>query len=227
MASVLISGANRGLGLEFARQYAEAGWGVFATCRSPATASELRRLPGNVSIYPLDVRDKPAVDALGRDLTGIALDLVIANAGVSGDYRMPPEAVDRAAWDEVIAVNIFGALALATTFKAHLLRGAGRKLVAISSLMGSITRNDMGSQYVYRASKAGLNAVWKSLSVDWQSIGLTCFVIRPGLVRTALSDFRGELEPPESVRGMRDVIDRATHEQNGRFLSYDGEEIPW
>jgi NAD(P)-dependent dehydrogenase (short-subunit alcohol dehydrogenase family) len=227
MASVLISGASRGLGLEFARQYAAAGWRVFATCREPARADELKRVGGAVSLHALDVRRKADVERLASELGGTALDVVIANAGIYGDHAMAPEAIDRSAWDEVVAVNTFGALSLATAFKEHLLAGGMRKLVAMSSLMASIARNDAGGQYVYRASKAALNALWKSLAVDWRALGLICLVIRPGFVRTAFTDYRGDLDPPESVAGMRAMIERATIADSGRFLSYDGEEIPW
>jgi NAD(P)-dependent dehydrogenase (short-subunit alcohol dehydrogenase family) len=227
MASVLISGASRGLGLEFARQYTAAGWRVYATCRRPAQADELNRLDGDISVHALDVARKDDVETLARSFDGRPLDVVIANAGVYGDHGMAPEAIDRPAWDEVVAVNTFGALALATAFKRHLLAGGTKKLVAISSLMASIARNDAGGQYVYRASKAALNALWRSLAVDWRALGLICLVVRPGFVRTAFTGYRGDLDPPESVGGMRAVIDRATIDDSGRFLSYDGEEIPW
>lgn len=227
MPSVLITGASRGLGLEFARQYAAAGWRVYATCRSPAAAADLQALTGTVSIHTLNVADKTSLESLAHELADVPLDMAIANAGVYGDYTSPPETIDHAAWEEVIAVNTFGALATATTFKPHLLKGRHKKLIAITSLMASIGRNDMGGQYVYRASKAALNALWKTLAIDWRGLGLICLLIRPGMVRTELTGFRGDLDPPESVSGMRAIIDRATSAESGKFLSYDGTELPW
>ena len=225
--TVLISGASRGIGAEFVHQYAAAGWRVHAGCRHPEDAAALGGLGEDVVLHTLQVDDKASIDRLARELKGEPIDLLIANAGVSGPRAMAPEAVDRESWIEVLQVNAIAPLALAGAFRPHLEKGKGRKAVAISSRLGSMAANDSGGLYAYRSSKAALNAVWRSLSVDWQAPGIACLVLHPGWVRTDMGGPRADISPEESVAGMRRVIDRPGAETNGRFFSWDGAEIPW
>lgn len=227
MPSVLISGANRGIGLEFARQYAADGWRVHATARDPEGASELRALGDGVSLYPLDVVEQRSIEALARALEATPIDLLIANAGISGDLARPPEQIDREEIVGVMAVNAFGALALAAALLPNLMRGELKIAAAMSSLMSSIAMNDFGTQYVYRASKTALNALWTSLAQEWRAHEIICVLLRPGLVRTRMTKFKGDLEPGESVAGMRRVIAGLSLPDSGRLIGYDGKDVPW
>jgi NAD(P)-dependent dehydrogenase (short-subunit alcohol dehydrogenase family) len=227
MPSVLISGANRGIGLEFAREYAAEGWRVHATARDPEAAAELRALGDGLSLYPLDVAEQRSIDALALALDATPIDLLIANAGISGDLARPPELIDREEIVSVMAVNAFGALALAAALQPNLMRGKLKIATAISSLMSSIAMNDFGTQYVYRASKTALNALWTSLAQEWRSDGISCVLLRPGLVRTRMTNFKGDLEAGESVAGMRRVIAGLSLADSGRLIGYDGKDVPW
>jgi NAD(P)-dependent dehydrogenase (short-subunit alcohol dehydrogenase family) len=227
MPSVLISGASRGLGLEFARQYAQAGWQVHAACRDPDHAADLKGLGGAVSIHKLEATEKASLDALALELNAVPLDLVIANAGVSGPRGMTPELVDRDSWMETLAVNTVAPLALAGAFKRNLEKGRQKKVVAISSRLGSIGANENGGLYAYRSSKAALNAAWRSLAIDWRGAGLICVVLHPGWVATDMGGAGADLKPDVSIGGMRRVIDGLTLDRSGRFFDYDGTEIPW
>jgi NAD(P)-dependent dehydrogenase (short-subunit alcohol dehydrogenase family) len=227
MPTLLISGASRGLGLEFVRQYAGAGWQVHATCRDPDNAAALQAVAGEVQVHRLEVTEKASLAQLALDLNGAALDLVIANAGVSGPRSMTPELVDRDSWLETLTVNTIAPLALAGALRRNLEQGRQKKLVAISSRLGSIACNDSGGLYAYRSSKAALNAVWQSLAVDWQAAGMICAVLHPGWVATDMGGPSADLHPSESVAGMRKVIEGLTPLVSGHFFNYDGAELPW
>jgi NAD(P)-dependent dehydrogenase (short-subunit alcohol dehydrogenase family) len=227
MPSVLISGASRGLGLEFVRQYAAEGWQVHAACREPDSAASLQAVAGDVVLHRLEVAEKGSLDALALSVKSLALDLVIANAGVSGPRSMTPELVDRDSWLETLAVNTIAPLALAGALRRNLEKGQQKKVVAISSRLGSIGCNDSGGLYVYRSAKAALNAAWKSLAIDWQGAGMICVVLHPGWVATDMGGPSADLQPPESVTGMRNVIAGLTPASNGHFYNYDGAELPW
>jgi len=227
MPSVLIAGANRGLGLEFARQYAAAGWKVYATSRDLGRADELRKLGGDVSVHQLEVSDKASLSALALALKTVPLDLVIANAGVTGPRGMSPEMVDRESWIETFVVDTIGPVAVAGVFKPNLEKGRGKKLVALSSRLGSIAENDTGGLYVYRSAKAALNAAYRSLAIDWKPAGITVAVLSPGWVRTDMGGSHADLDPAESIAGMKRVIDGLGSEQSGRFFNWSGEEIAW
>jgi NAD(P)-dependent dehydrogenase (short-subunit alcohol dehydrogenase family) len=225
MATVLLTGANRGLGLEFTRQYAAAGWHVIATCRTPQKADSLRGVAGSVEIHALDVTDFAAIKRLAATLAEIAIDVLIANAGISGPRAMTPDAIDEAAWTEAFRVNTMAPLALAGAFRAHVARSAERKAIAISSRLGSIGANEEGGFYVYRSSKAALNAVWRSFAIDHKA--LIAVVVHPGWVQTDMGGTAAPLTPTESVTGMRRVIAGLKEKDSGGFFAYNGEALPW
>ena len=224
---VLITGASRGLGLEFARQYAAEGWQVLATVRDLDGAGELRALRGKVDIAPLDVADDGSLEAFLRDFGSAPLDLLIANAGIGSGGEKPAAAVTREEWREAISVNAYAPFRLAAALRPNLERGQGKKFAAVSSLAASIASYPIAGHYAYRASKAALNALWRSLSMEWRASGLIGLLLRPGKVRTRMTGFTGDLEPADSVRGMRAVIARAGFDDAGRFFGYDGREVPW
>ncbi len=227
MPSVLITGANRGLGLEFTRQYAADGWRVFAACRDPAGARDLAAVEGDVSAETLDVDDGPQVAALANKLSGQPIDVLINNAGIYGPKDVTRDTVDYDAWGQVFRTNAMSPLAVSAAFAANVAQGGQKKIITLSSIMGSIAENDSSGDFIYRSSKAAVNAVMKSLAGDLKSEGITVAVLHPGWVRTDMGGPDASIEAPESVTGMRAVIAGLKESDSGRFLNYDGTEIPW
>ncbi len=227
MPSVLITGANRGLGLEFTRQYAADGWRVFAACRDPAGARDLAAVEGDVSAETLDVDDGPQVAALANKLSGQPIDVLINNAGIYGPKDVTRDTVDYDAWGQVFRTNAMSPLAVSAAFAANVAQGGQKKIITLSSIMGSIAENDSSGDFIYRSSKAAVNAVMKSLAGDLKSEGITVAVLHPGWVRTDMGGPDAAIEAPESVTGMRAVIAGLKESDSGRFLNYDGTEIPW
>ena len=227
MPTVLITGASRGLGLEFARQYANGGWRVIATCRDPSAAAELKAVDGSLHIHALDVTDHNAIRALARTLEGRPVDLLINNAGVYGPDEVTFGEMDYDGWAEVLCVNTMAPLAVTECFAGHVAASDLRIVVAITSRMGSIGSNRSGGSCIYRSSKAALNAVMKGLSHDLKAMGITVAVLHPGWVRTDMGGPDASIEAPESISGLRLVIAGLGPGDSGKFFNYDGEEIPW
>jgi NAD(P)-dependent dehydrogenase (short-subunit alcohol dehydrogenase family) len=223
MPTVLISGANRGIGLELARQYKKDGWRVIGTAREPAKSTELKAL--GAEIHGLDVTDHAAVERLGRELAKESIDVLIANAGVSGQRDMTPETLDEAQWLETFRVNAIAPLALAGAFHAQVARSSQKKIIGISSILGSIASNTTGGMYGYRSSKAALNAAWRSLAADWKEV--IAVVLHPGWVRTDMGGDGADIAAEESVTGLRRVIAGLKQADSGAFFSYDGAKLPW
>jgi NAD(P)-dependent dehydrogenase (short-subunit alcohol dehydrogenase family) len=224
MATVLITGASRGLGLDFARQYAADGWRVLATCRTPIRAMALRDLGAKVAIHALDVTDHAAVHALARELRGEAIDVLIANAGIFIARDMTPQAVDAGAWLEMFAVNTIAPFVCAGAFLAHVARSGERKMIAVSSLVGSVGHVGHGGQYAYRSSKAALNSAWRTFAYDHPEV--IAAMVSPGRVRTDMNP--GAPNAPEaSVARLRRVIAKLTQAESGGFFRVDGSPAPW
>ncbi|MFQ5775502.1 MAG: SDR family oxidoreductase [Kiloniellaceae bacterium] len=230
MPSVLITGASRGIGLAFARSFAGDGWRVHACCRNPDKARDLRALceasGGAATVHRLDVTDGLKVASLARELAEEAIDILLNNAGVYGPKTGFGE-TDYDKWLPVFAVNTLAPMRMAERFVEHVARSRRRLIVNISSWMGSIAENTSGGAYVYRSSKAALNMVCKSLAIDLAPRGITAVVLHPGWVKTDMGGPNAAITPAESVEGMRLVIDRLTAKDSGKFLSFDGSEIPW
>lgn len=224
MPSVLITGANRGLGLEFARQYAADGWQVIATCRRPAEATALNGL--GVEVLPLDVADWNQIARLGEDLMARPIDLLLNNAGVYGDHQSLG-VIEPQSWMRTLACNSVAPVMLTQTLLPNLLAGRGQKVAFVTSLMGSIADNTSGAYYAYRSSKAALNAAVKSLSIDMRALGVTTLLLHPGWVQTDMGGPSAPLKPEDSVRGMRRVIDSVGFSASGSFLDYAGKAQPW
>jgi NAD(P)-dependent dehydrogenase (short-subunit alcohol dehydrogenase family) len=219
MPTVLITGANRGLGLEFARQYASDGWDVIATAREPSP--ELQATGSRVET--LDMRDLAAVAGFGSRIDG--LDLLIANAGTYGP-KDADDAEDARGWLETFSVNTVAPYLLAKSVLAPI-EASGGKLIAISSKMGSIADNDSGGYLAYRTSKTALNSAWRNLAIDTRRRGIVAAVLHPGWVQTRMGGASAPLQPPESVAGMRNVIAGLSPDDSGGFFGYDGSRIPW
>lgn len=226
MQTILISGANRGIGLELSRQFSAGGWHVLGTAREPADAGELAELGPNIEIVPLEVDNPASVARLKEMLKGRPIDVLLANAGITGDLKATAETVSRADFMKVQAVNGFGPLALATALRDNVLLGERKIVSAMSSLMSSVGANDWGTQYTYRASKTALNAAWSALSREWLPLGLTCVLLRPGMVATRMTEFKG-IRAEDSVAGMKKVIEGLTPADAGRIIGYDGLDVPW
>ena len=226
MPTVLITGANRGIGLEFARQYAEAGYRVHAACRTPGSADALGSLGKGVKLHALDVTDHGRIEALAAGLKGEAIDIVINNAGIYGAQQELGK-IDYAAWEEVMRVNTLAPLKMAECFLPHLEAGKMKMIASLTSRMGSIAENDAGGVYIYRSSKAALNAAARSLALDLAPRGITVIVFHPGWVKTDMGGAGALIDAETSVGGMRAVIKGAGPKDSGRFFNYDGTEVPW
>ena len=224
MTTVLVIGASRGIGLEFARQYSADGARVIGTVRSAESASALRTV--GAEPLTLDVLDDTAVDALGAQLASRALDIVILNAGVYGprvNGLMPPSASE---FDRVMRTNVRAPMQLIAALVPALTR-APSKLAAVSSRMGSISLMGSTSGWLYRASKAALNVTMKAASLDLGPRGVVCIAFHPGWVRTDMGGAAADLDAETSVNGMRRVLATANDSQNGKFLNYNGEQLSW
>jgi len=231
MATVLITGANRGLGLEFCRQYAQDGWQVIACCRQPAQAQALLALAGQypgIQVEALDVADFAAIDALAAKLAAIQLDVLLNNAGVYGDNRTNAFGeLDYPLWLQSFVINTQAPMKMAEAFLPQLLRGGQKLVVNVSSLMGSVTDNTSGGSIYYRSSKAALNAAMKSLAIDLKPQAIGVLTLHPGWVKTDMGGPNALIEKEESISGMRQVIARFTLGQSGDFIKYDGNVMPW
>lgn len=223
VSTVLITGAARGLGLDFVKHYAARGWKVHACARQPEA---LAGIAGDVVRHRLEVTDYAAVAALAQELAGEAIDVLICNAGIAGREATVLGSIDPAVWRQTFEVNALAPLMMAQAFAGHVARSPGRKLIAISSRLGSIALADSG-RYAYRASKTALNMEWRGLSKDLADTGLICVVLHPGWVQTDMGGAAATLTIEQSVPAMVKVIDGLTPADNGRFINYDGSEIPW
>ena len=226
MSTVLITGAARGLGLDFTRQYAAKGWKIHACARNP---DGLKGIKGDVHHHPLEVTDYKAVKALAQKLSGEAIDILICNAGIGGGRGSPGQ--DLGAFDPVEARRVFeintpAPLMMAEAFADHVARSSERKLIAITSILGSIANNN-GGRYFYRASKAALNMEWNCLAKDLAPRGIICVALHPGWVQTDMGGGSAPLTIDQSVPAMVKTIDGFTAAHNGRFIQYDGAELQW
>lgn len=225
MPRVLVTGAGRGLGLEFARQYAAQGWDVIATVRSAASAGDLRAISGSIGIETLDMRDHEALAGLPALLQGAPLDLLIANAGVTRPDGLSTAAHARG-WLELFAVNAVAPAMMAEVLLPNVVAARG-KMVAITSQMGSIADNGSGGWTAYRASKAALNAAWRSFAIDHAGEPIAIAMLHPGWVRTDMGGRGAPLAIPDSVAALRGVIAGLTAGDKGVFLNQRGETLPW
>lgn len=231
MATVLITGANRGLGLEFCRQYAAEGWGVIACCRQPSLSTELNRLAqqyATVEVETLNVADFTEIDALSRKLSERCIDVLINNAGVYGDSKSGGFGqIDYQLWTQNLIINTQAPIKMAEAF-LHQIKCSEKKLIVnISSLMGSMADNDSGGSILYRSSKAALNAAMKSLAIELKIKGVGVLTFHPGWVKTDMGGPNALIDASESISGMRAMIENFSMEQSGCFVKYDGTPLPW
>lgn len=231
MPSALITGANRGLGLEFARQYLTDGWQVYAACRDPDSASELHRLDDasghQLRLLAMDVTDPASVKAAAAELDGQAIDLLLNNAGIIGPRGQIIGNIDYDAWAKVLDVNTIGPMRVAEAFVDHVARSDRKLIVTLTSGMGSLADNTSGGSIAYRSSKAAVNMVMRKLAIDLAARGITCVVVNPGWVRTDMGGAQATLAPVDSVTALRRLIETLGPAQSGKFYNYDGREYVW
>ncbi|MBD2428612.1 SDR family oxidoreductase [Phormidium sp. FACHB-1136] len=232
MPTVFITGANRGLGLEFCRQYGEADWRILATCRDPQTAHELNSLTErypNLSIHALDVADFSAIDRLADALAGEAIDVLLCNAGIFGDHDgIRFGSLDYERWLEAFVINASAPVKLAEAFLSQVKRSDRRLIVAMSTWYASIADNTDGGSIIYRSTKAGLNAAMKSLSIDLRDQGIGVLIMHPGWVPTDMGGPDAPIDRVDSIVGMRSVFDSFSLERHsGQFLDFEGSSVRW
>ena len=223
MPSVLITGCDTGLGVEFARQYAGAGWRVLATCRDPAAARETAAIQGDIKVLGLDVTDHTAIETLGRRLDGQPVDVLLSNAGIGRPHPDFGE-TDYPNWRRILETNLIGPMKLAETFVEHVAASEMKTMAFVSSRMGSIALNNSGGSYAYRSSKAALNMMVKGLSVDLAPRQIGVIALHPGWAATEPG---GRVPVAESVAGMRGVLHRAGRHHTGIFQTYHDQPLPW
>lgn len=220
MPSILITGANRGIGATLAAVYAQDGFEVIAACRDPASYTG----PGEAKM--VDVRDGASIAALKADLAGRPIDILWNNAGVYLDKDMPLDRMDWQAWEETFRVNTIAPLRLCDALMENVQASTKKILAFTTSRMGSITRLSSGS-YAYRSSKTALNMAVCVLTKDVAPRGIKTVMLHPGWVRTDMGTRAADIDTLTSASGMKAVVDRLTADQSGAFLNFDGARIPW
>ena len=230
MSTMLVTGANRGIGFEFVQQYLAMGEQVVATYRNEEDSDQLISLcakKSNLEIFKLDVASDSSMEEFSQRLGDQPIDVFINNAGVYGPRDSVFGKVDEAEWLSVLRINALAPLLLTQLLIENFRRGELKKLLYITSKMGSIEDNRGGGSYVYRSSKAALNAVVKSISVDLEPEKMAVAVLHPGWVRTDMGGPNGLIDTKTSVAGMIQVIRNLNLESSGVFFNYDGNVIPW
>ncbi len=222
MPHLFITGANRGIGLEFVRQYAADGWTITATARDPDAAKALKAVAGDVTVHKLDVTDREAISALAEETRPI--DHLIANAGVMGLGNESFGSLDYRAWAKVLEINVLGAVATFEAFAAKL--SDGSKAVALSSLMGSIEDASSG-MFAYRSSKTALNMAVKLIAAELEPKGIGVCALHPGWVQTDMGGPNAKITTEASVSGLRQVIAGLKPGDGQLFVNYAGESLPW
>ena len=235
--TVLITGANRGLGFEFTQQYAQRGWRIIATCRNPVTAEQLNALAADnpdINVERIDVVDHQSIDDLAVKYQNTPIDVLLNNAGIGGG----PEnqlfgKLNFETFYEVLAVNCAGPMKMAEAFMAHVKAGEQKKIITVSSSQGSISEVTMPMLYWYRSSKSALNMLMTNLALQVKRRGIIVGLVTPGATATDFisPEFRkripGIREPAVAAADMMRNIDRFTLENTGTFFNYDGEIVPW
>lgn len=230
MPIILLTGANRGLGLELARQYAKDNWRVIVCCREPKNARELNELSTvmpQLTLHELDVQNPQHLQSLVDAFKGQPIDILLNNAGVYGqdDATFGNTNIDR--WLNTFHINTIAPMKIMEAFVDNVAASELRIMASMSSKMGSIADNGSGGSYVYRSSKAALNMVMASAAIDLQPRGITSVILHPGWVRTDMGGPQGELSVTESVTALRHTLAGITSKDNGRFFDIDGSVIPW
>ena len=228
--SILITGTNRGIGLEFVKHYLKNNEKVIATCRNKNSAKdllELKNTTSNLSLVELDVSNPNSINEFASKITDQPIDTFINNAGVFGPRNNEFGNFNAKEWLDVFNINTIAPLLITQKILKNLRLGKNKKLVFISSKVGSIEENTGGSMYIYRSSKTALNQVIKSLSIDLKDENFIATALHPGWVQTDMGGQNALINTKTSVKGMAEVIDSLVLKNSGRFYNYDGSLIPW
>ena len=230
MGTILVTGANRGIGLELVKQYCNQNYQVIGTYRNENTSGEFISMSqnlNNLKVYSLDVSSDQSLKDFSSKLGDTPVDIFINNAGVYGPRDSSFNNVDERNWISVFQTNAIAPLLLTQLIIENLRNGSQKKLIYITSKMGSIDDNKSGGAYIYRSSKTALNSVVKSISLDLAKDGMKVALLHPGWVRTDMGGPNGLIDTTTSVSGMIEVIDRLSQSDSGCFFNYDGSKIPW
>ena len=225
MSNILIIGANRGLGLEFVKQYSNTNHNIIATTRNKDSSKELFEI-NNIDIAELDLTSDASVNNFVTSIESQKIDILIHNAGIFSDEQLK-EDLDTDAWMNEMRINAVIPIILAQKLKNNLKMGSDKKVVFISSQMGSIDDNYSGRFYFYRSSKSALNSAARSLSIDWKEDGISVLILHPGWVKTDMGGTSAKLEIPESITQMINVINELNLDNSGSFLNYEGKKLEW
>lgn len=228
--TILITGANRGIGLALAEKFAASGWQVLACCRNPEAAVELQQLAQQqpaVRIFPLEVTDSVQIHQLAEQLRGVPIDILFNNAGIWGPPDQDFGLLDEAWWLETLRVNVIAPMKLIEALVENV-AVSGRRIVAtMGSRLGSLADNSSGGMYIYRTSKAAVHMVMRGLAADLRPREIISVVFHPGWVRTRVGGMHAPLEPFESAEGLARVLLELSPEQSGQLLTFEGKELPW
>jgi len=236
MPTILITGANKGLGLGFATRYAHDGWRVLAACRRPHAATALNALAQthDVQVHALDVTDHPTIDALADTLKAEPIDLLLNNAAVQGGHPQKFGHTDYAAWDLAFQTNVMGVMKMCEAFAPHLERGDKKLIVNVSSRTSSIANktkadpdNTKGELHQYRSTKTALNMVSRCMAWELQPRGIAVVLLGPGWVRTDLGGPNARLSVDEAIAACVPTINALTMADTGQFRGHDGSVVPW
>tara|TARA_B100000795_G_C22705040_1_gene401219 strand:+ start:72 stop:758 length:687 start_codon:yes stop_codon:yes gene_type:complete len=228
MTTVLVTGANRGLGYEFVKQYSEKGFDIFACCRNIDQAKNLKKLAevsNNIEIYELDVGNIKKIKNLAQQLQNKKIDVLINNAGIYRSSTIGNTNYDD--WLESFKINTIAPYQIIENFLGQIIKSDLKKIVSITSKMGSIDDNTSGGSYIYRSSKTAMNSMMRSLTHDLKNKGIATLTLHPGWVRTDMGGPGGWINTSESVGGMIKQIDKLTIDHSGKYLDYAGKSIKW
>jgi len=228
--TILITGANRGIGLELSEQFAKDGWQVLACCRNPAEAGQLQALSDQglaVELHALDVTNYEQMATLSDQLANRPIDILLSNAGIYGSKGIGFGEIDAQEWRQVLEVNTIAPLMLVQAFVEQVAASQQKLVAVISSKVGSIADNSSGGSYIYRSSKTAVNQVVKSLSIDLAERNIAVISLHPGWVQTEMGGPNAEIGTGESVSGLKSILQSAGLAQSGQFIEFNGNSIPW
>lgn len=236
MPTILITGANRGLGLEFVRQYLAEDYRVIATCRAPddaAKLSELKTIHSQLDIIAMDLSDFATIESAALSIGDQPIEILLNNAGVfgpkpkaNGDMRQNFGHLDYQLWEQMLRVNTMAPMKVAEVFLSNLMAGDEKKIISITSQLASIAEGEVGL-YLYRTTKTALNMAMATLARNLDASGAIVALLNPGWVKTDMGGATAAMEVDQSIRAMRQVIAALSSEDSGAFIDYDGRRIPW
>jgi len=230
MNTILITGSNRGIGLELVRQYADDNWHVLACCRSPKDASALQELAGskdNISVHALDVSNSQQITALASELKDTTIDILFNNAGIYGPYDANFGNTDGQQWLECFSINTISPMKVTEAFVNHVANSQLKTVASMSSKMASMADNGSGGSYLYRSSKAALNSVMTSAAINLKPRGIKVAIMHPGWVKTDMGGPNAEISTHACVAQLKKILNELTLETSGSFFEIDGSIIPW